>query len=54
MARLAADFTKAVFAVAVASQFFRGFTPGLKVVLVIMIIAGIIGSTLIEPKEVLK
>lgn len=51
LARTIADFTKAIFAVAVASQFFKEFLPALRWLLAGMIIVGVIVALILQPEE---
>ena len=51
LARTIADFTKAIFAVAVASQFFKGFTLGLRLLLGVLIIVGVTAALFVQSEE---
>jgi len=51
LARTVADFTKAIFAVAVASEFFKEFQVWMRVVMGLVILLGVAGALKIEPKE---
>jgi hypothetical protein len=52
LARTVADFTKAIFAVAVASEFFKQLATWMRVALGLCIFIGVAGALKIEPKEV--
>ena len=51
LARTVADFTKAIFAVAVASGFFKQLETWVRVSLGLAILCGVVGALKIEPKE---
>ncbi len=51
LAKTVADFTKAVFAIAVASGFFSQFGSWKRILLIIAIAAGVAAALAIEPKE---
>jgi len=51
LARIIADFTKAIFAVAVASEFFKQLATWMRVALGLAILSGVAGALKIEPKE---
>ena len=51
LARTIADFTKAIFAVAVASQFFKEFPPVLRLALGGLILIGVVTALLVQPEE---
>ncbi len=51
LARTIADFTKAIFAVAVASQFFKEFAHGLRLTLGVLIIVGVVAALWVQSEE---
>ena len=51
LARTIADFTKAIFAVAVASQFFKEFPSVLRLALGGLILIGVVTALLVQPEE---
>ena len=51
LARTIADFTKAIFAVAVASQFFKEFSPGVRLTLGAMILIGVLTALVVQPED---
>jgi hypothetical protein len=51
LARTIADFTKAIFAVAVASQFFKEFPLGVRLTLGAAILIGVMVALFIQPEE---
>src|SRR6266446_6057570 len=52
LARIIADFTKAIFAVAVASEFFKQLASWMRVALGLSILLGVGVALKTEPKEV--
>ena len=51
LARTIADFTKAIFAVAVASQFFKEFSVMLRWGLGGLILIGVVTALVVQPEE---
>lgn len=51
LARTIADFTKAIFAVAGASQFLKEFTPGVRIALGVMMRVSVVTALFVQPEE---
>lgn len=51
LARTIADFTKAIFAVAVASEFFKTFEPWRRTLLGVMVFLGVIAALAVQPEK---
>jgi len=51
LARTIADFTKAIFAVAVASQFFKEFSREIRLLLGLAILVGVVTALFIQPED---